>query len=55
MNKNEEKFIITPKGIFTLALYDTHLVEDIDDWRIDAAWKIFELTMKAQGFIKEEE
>lgn len=41
INEDEEMYEITPKGIFSLALCETHLVEDIMDWRIDAAWKIF--------------
>ena len=55
MNKNEEKYVLTPKGIFSIALHDAHLVEDVMDWRINAAWKIFELMMKQGGYIQEEE
>lgn len=54
MEENEEKYVIAPKGIFSLALVDTHLVEDIFDWRIDAAWRIFELMMKERGYIVDE-
>jgi len=55
MNKDEEKYVLTPKGIFSLALVDAHLVEDVMDWRIDAAWRIFELIMKERGYMVEED
>lgn len=55
MNENEEMYEITPKGIFSLALCETHLVESITDWRIDAAWRIFELIMESRGYIVEED
>ena len=41
----EEKYVITPKGIFLVALEKTGLVEDIFDKRIEAAWTIFQLMM----------
>lgn len=53
MNEDEERYVITPKGIFSLALTRTNLVESIDDWRVDAAWAIFELMMKQGGYIVE--
>lgn len=55
INEDEEMYEITPKGIFSLALCETHLVEDIMDWRIDAAWKIFELMMEYKGYIVEDD
>ena len=53
INEDEERYVITPKGIFLLALTRTNLVESIDDWRVDAAWTIFELMMKQGGYIVE--
>lgn len=53
--KDEIRYEITPKGIFSLALEKTHLVESVMDYRIDAAWTIFELLMKERGYIVEED
>lgn len=44
---------LTPKGIFTLALIDTGLVDTIEDKRINAAWTIFRLLMDKNGYISE--
>lgn len=55
INEDEEMYEITPKGIFSLALCETHLVESVTDCRIDATWKIFELMMEYNGYIAEED
>ena len=55
MNEEEELYQITPKGIFWLALNKVGLVSDMDDYRYEAAWTIFELMMKQSGYIAEEE
>ena len=51
----EEKYVIAPKGIFALALLKMNLIENVMDWRVDAAWTIFELMMKERGYIQEVE
>ena len=55
MSKDKEKYVITPKGIFLLALSKANLIDAIADWRADAAWTIFELMMKERGYIVEED
>ena len=50
----EEKYVITPKGIFTVALEKTGLVEDMFDKRIEAAWTIFQLMMEQAGYVDNE-
>ena len=54
-NKDEEKYVLSPKGIFSLALAKTHLIEDVMDYRIDAAWTIFELLMRERGYLVDED
>ena len=49
----EETYRITPKGIATLAMMQTGLVEDMDDPRIDGFWTIFEAIMTENGYVKE--
>lgn len=51
----EERWRLTPKGIFVVALETVKLVDDINDFRIDAAWKIFDLMMERNGYISKEE
>ena len=55
MNNDKEKYELTPKGIFSVALSRVNLVDDPMDWRIDAAWTIFELMMKQGGWVHENE
>lgn len=50
---DEEMYELAPKGIFAFALLKTHLIEDVMDWKVDAAWEIFELMMKERGYIEE--
>lgn len=52
---NEEKYVVTPKGLFALALTRLNLVENVTDWRTDAAWAVFETMMKEQGYIVDED
>ena len=55
MEKNktntEEKYKLTPKGIFALSLKRLNLIDDVMDWRADAAWEIFKLMMERCGYI----
>ena len=50
-----ESFVITPKGIFLLALSDVGLIDNLHDRRANAAWKIFELSMEKHGYIEGQE
>ena len=54
-NKIEEKYVVTPKGLFALSLTRLNLVDNISDWRVDAAWGVFETMMKEQGYIVDED
>lgn len=47
-------YVVTPKGIATLALLDAGLVDDFDDHRIDLFWDLFEKDMQAHGYVQEE-
>lgn len=53
MKEQNEKYKLTPKGIFTSALMQTGLVENIEDWRINATWAIFQLMMEQNGYVDE--
>ena len=50
----EERYVITPKGIATLALLQVGLVNSIEDPRINGFWTIFETNMKDKGYVKED-
>lgn len=50
-----ERWSLTPKGIFTVALTDAGFIENYNDRRINAAWTIFELLMEKNGYIHNEE
>lgn len=52
-NKDEEKYVLTPKGLFELSLTRANLVEDASDWRVDAAWAVFEIMMKEHGYVED--
>lgn len=53
-DENEE-FVITPKGIFLLALSDAGLIDDLYDRRANAAWKFFEISMAKHGYVEGQE
>lgn len=53
--ENEEKYVLAPKGIFALALQRVNLIDNVTDWRADAAWTIFELMMERGGYIATED
>ena len=50
-NDDVERWELTPKGIFAVALETVKLVDCFNDPRIDAAWMIFELMMEKHGYI----
>lgn len=52
-NKDEEKYVLTPKSLFELSLTRANLVEDASDWRVDAAWSVFEIMMKEHGYVED--
>lgn len=49
----EERYGLTPKGIAVLAMMQTGLVEDMDDFRIEGFWTIFEALMIRNGYVEE--
>ena len=51
----DERWCLTPKGLFVIALEDAGLIEDINDKRVDAAWTIFDLLMEKHGYIHDDE
>lgn len=51
----EERYVLTPKGIATLSLLQCGLVTDINDHRIEGFWTLFENGMRTGEYIKEEE
>ena len=52
---DDERFVITPKGIAALALTKMGLVESVDDWRIDGFWAVFETKMRACGYVERDD
>lgn len=50
----EEKYELTPKGLFFVALMKTHLIESIDDWKAELAWELFSAEMEKRGYVRKE-
>lgn len=50
--EEEESYEITPKGLACLALMQVGLITDINDFRADGFWTLFELSMKEKGYVK---
>lgn len=48
----DEKYILTPKGIFTMALITNNLATNIDDPKIQDSWDCFEKSMEELGYIQ---
>lgn len=46
----EEKYVITPKGIFSYVVHKEFGV-DLFDKRIDRAWEKFKDSMKKSGYV----
>lgn len=55
MAKNEEVFVLAPKGIASLALMQSGLVATSEDPRIDGFWSLFVSDMKRFGYLVEED
>ena len=49
----EERYVLTPKGVATVAMMNTGLVDDMDDPRIEGFWTIFEALMILNGYVEE--
>lgn len=54
-DEEEEYYVITPKGIFALALFEAGFIDSVDDIHIDVAWAVFEKYMKRSGYVVEGE
>lgn len=50
----EEKYELTPNGLFIVALMKTHLIENIDDWKAELAWELFIAEMEKRGYVRKE-
>lgn len=51
MNEQEERYVITPKGIAWLCLKEIGI--DITDSKLDTFWILFEHYMKQNGYLEE--
>lgn len=54
-NEEEERYMLTPKGIAILSLLQCGLVNDMNDQRVEGFWMLFENGMRKSGYIQEEE
>ena len=52
---NEEKYVITPKGIATICMLRSGLITDVNDQRFEGFWRMFSEDMKRCGYIKNED
>lgn len=50
----EERYVLTPKGLALEAMLQTGLVTSADDPRVDGFWTIFEASMKRCGYVQTE-
>lgn len=48
---DEEKYVITPKGIAVLALMECGLIDSTDDPRINGFWRCFDQEMMKAGYV----
>lgn len=51
--KQEDAYVLSPKGCALAALIDAGLVDDIYDEHVDTFWDIFCDLMRLHGYIKE--
>jgi hypothetical protein len=51
---DEERFVISPKGLAMLAARNAELIDDLDDVRFEAFWLYFDHYMHKHGYIEEE-
>lgn len=49
----DERYFITPKGLASLAMLRTGLIESIDDPRLEGFWELFESSMYKAGYIED--
>ena len=49
--ENEERYVITPKGIAYLCLQ--HIGVELTDSQLDAYWVLFEHYMKKNGYVED--
>lgn len=54
-SKDEELYVIAPKGIATLAMLRTGLIQSTDDPRFDGFWELFNSDMERLGYIARSE
>lgn len=54
MDDNEEKYVITPKGLAWLALSQVGMLENTSEGQFEAFWVLFETSMTKAGYIVEE-
>lgn len=52
--KEEEVYVITPKGLATLAMLHSGLIQTIEDPRLDGFWQMFMQDMEKHGYIQED-
>lgn len=52
-SKQEEKYVLSPKGIACIAIRECGLISSVDDSRLDDFWSRFEETMRALGYVGE--
>lgn len=52
---DNDVFVLTPKGIATVALSRCGLITNSNDPRVDGFWTIFEGCMRKSGYIVEED
>ena len=51
----EEKYVLTPKGIAVISLLQSGLITDINDQRIEGFWTLFQQGMIKAGYTPEGE
>lgn len=54
VRKREERFKLTPKALFGLALVEAGLVTGPICEEVETAWKDFDASMKKWGYVHEE-
>lgn len=51
---DQERYILSPKGIFHICLYEAGLIDQLNDKRAEIAWDSFKELMNKCGYISEE-
>lgn len=52
-NDNEERYVITPKGIAVLALIKAGVYANMTESQFEMFWEEFETSMEECGYIRE--